>query len=363
MFSYVFLFYLFHSDTHLQSNQSFGDNANPNLRFDKEQIHSFVKRLKKTFKLHGLSLTSTFVAITDNIAEVLDIPVLSRHLDYVHFVEKYNFNFMPQGDIISHAIKERSINNTESMINNLLERGVTADKLVMGVQFSGLLFRSVQGLGRFNAAQFRRQLGYNEVCEAFSKLSGWQKTYDQQSGLTIAKRIEPSSGAHFPQLSTILYESGRLIVRKIQFAVSKKLAGAMIFPIDMDDFVGLCPVDKDTYADFIPPEGVNLNIDTIDSQKFSLLKTVNEAILTELDKNEHPIIHKVETIIPKVTEKIQISTRFSGPIPMFMRRRVKVPNRVRILKIRRPIKTVNIPAYDYNYDDLNLEILDSLLKV
>ncbi|XP_055326393.1 probable chitinase 2 [Sitodiplosis mosellana] len=347
------------SDTNLQPNQSFGDYANPNLRFDKEQIHSFVKRLKKTFKLHGLSVTSTFVATTENIAEVLDIPAISRHLDYVHFVQKYNFNWKPQEDIINYAIKERSINSTEQMINSLLERGVAANKLVMGVQFSGLLFRSIQGLGRFSATTFRRQLGYNEVCDALSKLSGWQKIYDPKSGLAIAKRMEPSSGAHLPRLSTIVFESGRSIVRKIQFAVSQKLAGAMVFPIDMDDFIGLCSVDKDTYADFKPPQGVNLNIDTNENRKFPLLRTVNEAILTQLEENDHSVVDRIEPNTPQ-GENVQVASRFAQ-IPTFMRRRANVPNKVRIFKIRRPIATVNIPAYDYNYDDLNLEILDALL--
>lgn len=331
-----------------------------------------MKRLKKTFKLHGLSLTSTFVATTVNIAEVLDIPVLSHHLDYVHFVQKYNFNWKPHGDIISHAITERSINNTEQMINGLIERGVAADKLVMGVQFSGLLFRSIQGLGRFSAATFRRQLGYNEVCDALSKLSGWQKTNDPQSGLTIAKRIELSPGAHLPQLSTIIFESGRLIVRKIQFAVSRKLAGVMVFPIDMDDFVGSCPIDKNTYADFIPPEGIELNIDAHENRKFPLLRTLNEAIRIQLDRNDHPVVAKIKSNIPQVSnipqENTKVASRFTllppviGHSPL-THRRVNVPSKVRILKIRRPIQTVNIPAYDYNYDDLNLEILDSLLKI
>lgn len=342
------------------------------MRFDKEQIQNFVKRLKKTFKLNNLLLTSTFVATTENIVEVLDIPALSRHLDYVHFVQKYNFDWTPQGDIINHAIKERSIGNAEQIIDSLIKRGVAADRLVMGVQFSGLLFRSVQGLGRYNAASFRRQLGYNEVCEALSKLSGWQKTYDPQSGLTIARRVELSSGAHLPQLSTIVYESGRLIVRKIQFAVSRKLAGAMVFPIDMDDFVGQCPIDKESFADFILPDGFIWETGAKESRKFPLLKLVNGAILKELEENVHPVIINKQPLIDRTEsqqpENIPTASRFGlfpssvGQNPM--RRRVKVPNnRIRILKIRRPIKTVNIPAYDYDYDELNLDILDELLTI
>lgn len=344
----------------MQPNQSFSDYANSNLHFDKEQIQSLVKRLKKTLKLHGLFLTSTFVGTTENIAEMLDIPALSRHLDYVHLAHKYNFNFKSQDDIINYAIKERSINSTERIINSLIDSGVSANKIVMGVQFAGLLFRSIQESGRFNSATFRRQLGYNEVCVALSKLSGWQKVYDLQSGLAIAKRMEHSLGVHLPQLSTIVFESGRSIVRKIQFAVKHKLAGAMVFPIDMDDIDGSCPIDKDTYADFKPPHGVSLNIDTQSNRKFPLLRTVNEAILTELKGNDHPIVDKIEPNTPQLNGNIQSEI---ASIPTFMRRRVNAPNRVRIFKIRRPIAAVNVPAYDYNYDDLNLEILDSLLTI
>ncbi|XP_031634729.1 uncharacterized protein LOC116348020 [Contarinia nasturtii] len=352
------------SDTYLQPNQSFGDYANPNLRFDKEKLHSFVKRLKKSFKLHGLMLTATFVSANDNIIDVLDIPTLCHYFDYVHFVQKYNFNWKPQGDIINYAIKERGLNSTEQMIEHLLERDVPADKLMMGVQFSGMLFRSINGFGRFNAATFRRLLGYNEVCEALSKFSGWQKRYDTKSGLTIANRMESSSGAHLPQLSTILFESGRSIVRKMQFVVKKNLAGAIVFPIDMDDSVGLCPMEKDTYHDFKPPKSVDLNVNGKDNRKFPLLKTLNEAIVTQLEENDEPIGENVEKNSATIGENIHVSSRF-GQVPSFVpiRRKVKIPNnRVHILKIRRPIQTVQIPVYDYDYD-LSLDLFDSLLAI
>lgn len=356
-----------YSDVHLQPNQSFGDYANLNLRLDKEKLHSFVKRLKKTFKLHGLLLTSTFISANDNIIDVLDIPTLSHYYDYVHFVQKYNFNWQPQnGDIMKNAITERGFNQTEKMMDHLLGLGIPADKLVMGVQFSGLLFRSIHGLGHLSASTFYRLLGYNEVCEALSNVSGWETRYDTQSGLTIAKRIEPSPGARFPRFprfSTIVFESGRSIVRKVQFAVRKNLAGAIVFPIDMDDFVGLCPVEKDTYRDFKPPKGVDLDVNGREKQKFSLLKTLNEAILTKLETNDEPIREKTEKNTSSIGEKAQITSRFGhGPAVVPIRRRANVPKRIRILKIRRPVYNVQIPVYDYDYD-LTSDLFDSLLPI
>lgn len=387
----------------MQPNQSFDG-----YDLNSDNIQTFLKRLKKTFKLHNLLLTSTFVATTENIAEVLELPAVSQHLDFMHFVQKYNFNWKPQADIISHSIKIRGIGNTQQMIDGLIERGVAPDKLVLGLQFSGLLFRSIQDLDHFYEPTYRRSLAYNEVCDALTKFPGWQKTYDAESGLTTAKRIELASSAFLPQLSTIVYESGRMIARKVQFALSRKIAGVMVFPIDMDDFVGNCPFERDTFADFEPRKGVNLNIEARENRKFPLLKTVNEAIVAPLeiiDPNvKKPIIPialaSSNGLTPNFLQRLgafngpfvqntQIPISFSGAInsrvlsnlpssqngevltnsriipsnlniPLLQRG--TGPTNVKIFKIRRPIHNVKMP-FKSTYDDYDLEILDSLLSL
>lgn len=320
---------------------------------DSEKLETFVRRLKKTFKLHNLLLTSTFIAVNENLAEVVGIPSLSHHLDFVHFVQKYNLNFKPPGDMIDYAMRIRGIRNMQQTIDGLIHHGISSDKLVIGLQFSGQLFRSVQDFGHFTGPTFRRTLAYNEVCDVLTKLNGWQITYDPESGLTVAKRIELTSGAFLPQISTIIFESGRSIARKIQFALDRKIGGALVFPIDMDDIAGKCAFDKDTFADFKPTEGINLNIAAREDKKFPLLKTVNEAIIAPLEKVEP--MKRINAFIP-----INILNRFE-PIDQIAS---KTPTSatIKITKIRRPIQNIKIP-FKSTYDDYDLEVLDSLLSI
>lgn len=342
-----------------------------------------MKRFKKTFKLHHLLLTSTFVATTENIAKVLEIPALSQHLDFVHFVQKYNFNWKPQGDIVSYAMRLRGIGNTQQMIDGLIEHGVAPDKLVLGLQFAGQLFRSIQDLDRFYEPTYTQSLAYCEICDALTTSIGWQKTYDIESGLTIAKRFEVPSNAFLPQMLTILYESGRSIARKVQFALRRNIAGVMVFPIDMDDFIGKCTFERDTFADFVPKKGVNLNIETRENKKFPLLKTVNEAIVAPLEmvQLKNTITNRrIVPIIPIASATIDLPNGLRLPdvhnSHIFTSNdRIFKPNtnvrqsqkgnaatNVNVIKFRRPIQNVKTP-FKRTYDDYDLDILDTLLTL
>lgn len=244
---------------------------------EKDNIQKLMRELMDSFETQNLLLTSTFIAINKGIAEKLDIPSLSEHFDRLHFVQRYNFvETWPGSYRVDDVLKSRNISNLEETIDNLIELGVPPAKIILGLQFVGLSFHAVLDLAP-KSATFRRTMTYEEVCRTLStaKNSEWQKFYDDQVGLAIAKDESKSWRGILKSTNVVIYESSRSIANKIRFAVDRKLGGAMAFPIDMDDFRGTCGIEEDAFADF--ELGTQFKIPNRHNATHSLLKTINYA--------------------------------------------------------------------------------------
>lgn len=230
-----------------------------------------------SFDRQNLLLTSTFIAVNKKIAENLDIPSLSENFDRLHFLQRYNFvETWPGSYRVEDVLKLRNMSNLEETIDGLIELGVPPAKIVLGLQFVGLSFHAVLDLAP-KSATFRRTMSYDEVCRTLSnaKNAEWQKFYDDEVGLAIAKDESKSWRGILKSTNVVIYESSRSIANKIRFAVDRKLGGAMAFPIDMDDFRGNCGIEEEAFTDF--ELGAKFNIPNRHNTSNSLLRTIHYA--------------------------------------------------------------------------------------
>jgi len=75
-----------------------------------------------------------------------------------------------------------------------------------------------------------------------------------------------------------------MVANQMRFMVRRNLAGTVAVTIDRDDFSGNCPLESDTFEDFLTDEGVSLDFPERNETTFPLLRTINEAITVSLDE-------------------------------------------------------------------------------
>ncbi|XP_023037373.1 probable chitinase 2 [Drosophila willistoni] len=258
---------------------------------DRENFVTFTKELREEFDNHGLLLTSAIGASKSVIDEAYDVRQLSRYLDYLHIMcydyhgswdRKVGYNAP-----LSNTNKDDPL-TVEFTIDYLLKLGAPPSKLVLGLPFYGRTFKA-NGEGNLNdptdaagfQGPFTREdgfLGYNEICSILSnKTSGWSQKWDPVACQVLARS---ERDVFTQEVSVVTFDSTRSIANKVLFAMTKRLAGVMVWSIDTDDFKGNCQLDEETYADYklvsIAPRRIN--------QNYPLLRTINEATTLALEE-------------------------------------------------------------------------------
>ncbi|XP_055315783.1 probable chitinase 2 isoform X3 [Sitodiplosis mosellana] len=259
--------------------------------FDRDNFVLLVKELKESFRPHNLLLSSAFGASQKIIDESYDIPALSKYLDYLHIM-CYDYGGAWDKHISANApLHGQGILNVEHTIDYLIKLGATPTKIVMGLPFYGRTFITKLN-GTFGDASnddgfpgpYTKQngfMGYNEICVLLSdRTSGWTRSYNTELSQAVATHKAEETG----ETRVAVYDSSRSIAHKVKFAMSRNLAGSMVWSIDTDDFHGDCDIDTDTFDDFKPMPGVNLNFPSRHNANYPLLRTINEATVVALDE-------------------------------------------------------------------------------
>lgn len=258
---------------------------------DKENFVQLVKELKTDFNKYNLLLTSAIGAAKNTIDQAYSVKMLSRYLDYMHIMT-YDYGGTWDKKITANApLHSDDALNVEFTIEYLLKMGASPDKLVLGIPFYGRTFVT-ELEGNFGDASndigfmgpYTREngfMGYNEVCDILSnRTSQWTKSYDTNTQQGIAKFRDEVAG----QTKVVIYDSARSVAVKTRFAMRKALAGAMVWSVDTDDFLGECDTEHDTYDDFGETAGVKLTIPRRINANYPLLRTINEAIIISLNE-------------------------------------------------------------------------------
>lgn len=136
-------------------------------------------------------------------------------------------------------------NNIDYVINYLLQQGFSADKINLGIPIYGRSWTlasnsnvqppcSAAGVGL--PGEFTEEegiLAYFEICSAIQK-GDWIKVQDPQ------KKIGPYAYSTSDPVQWVGYDDVDFVQIKSNYIISKRLGGAMVWDIAMDDFNGIC---------------------------------------------------------------------------------------------------------------------------
>lgn len=270
--------------------------------YDKENFATLVKELKDEFWKYNLILTSAIGASKNTIDLAYDVKKLSLYLDFMHIM-CYDYGGSWDKRVSANApLTSNDVLSVQYTVQYLIELGASPSKIVMGLPFYGRTFlTSLKGnfgdesndIG-FQGPYTRENgfLGYNEICDMLTdRLSGWESYYDIPTAQAVARKRDDGEG----QTKVVIYDSTRSVASKIRFMVRQKLAGAMVWSVDTDDFRGECDLSDDTYADYKPEAGVRLSVPKRINSNYPLLRTINEAIVVAEDELRQENEHKDES--------------------------------------------------------------------
>ena len=225
--------------------------------------------LKEKFVQSNLMLTMTFVVSENFEYEYYNLSNLSACVDFISF--EFDFKRTEGVYRIDNALDLLDTWYVQNNVEKLLESGVPADKIVIGIHFVGPAFT----IAPRAKSEFRGVHKYGSVCKAQSTQPDQWEKLTPISRLSILKKRSHNL--------TIVMESSRSIANKVRFAMKSGLAGIAPIHIASDDYEGKCRVDDDTFDDYsdVTEDIVFLERKEID---FPLIRTINEAIDVTLDE-------------------------------------------------------------------------------
>ncbi|XP_050358880.1 probable chitinase 2 isoform X2 [Nymphalis io] len=224
---------------------------------DKDNFVTLVKELKEAFLPYGYILSASLSNIREIMSSAYDLVNLNRYLDFIYLLGN-DYRGPWRRTVGASAplkgLSKRDDRNVEYIIKYLLSFGLSPDKLVLAILFTGQTFilreSDVKNIefGKTKAVGFYgfsgpyingfNMYGYNEVCLDLKNNSKWVYHWDKESStpyLRDGRRI-------------ITYDDTRSIANKVKLGIEYNIAGFMAWSIDTDDFKGLCDMPNDTYT-------------------------------------------------------------------------------------------------------------------
>ncbi|XP_025265914.1 probable chitinase 2 isoform X2 [Camponotus floridanus] len=232
--------------------------------YDKQNFVSLVQELRDAFNQSHFLLTAPISGVKEVIFSGYDIPKISKYLDYI-YVTAYNYHVAWNKVVFPHTpMKSEDYLNVEDTITYLLKEGAPAEKLVLGLALFGRTFilttiPSTPNINPFGLSSLQVGfkgpytfddgfMGFNEICEELMlHPQEWTVGWDNYSSTAYAIRRD----------RVMVYDNSKAIMIKVEYAKRWRLAGVMVFSIDMDDFRGQC---------------------SHSSQRYPLMKTINEVL-------------------------------------------------------------------------------------
>lgn len=242
-----------------------------------------MKELKEYLEWNNLLLTST-INVENEILDRSYYIELCQYVDLMHFVPRYPVGSNREYYTIAKALKEHGISNLDLAIDRLLELGVPASKIVIGINFGGF---------KFDFSSWSKQyVGYNHICSVISdNTQKWMEIYDSAADLAVAKKKDNRS---FFWQHVIVFENRQSIISRVRLTMRRNLAGVMANFINTDDLHGKCVTKTERYNDFNSPHVViTLKIPAITPTP--LLNTINIMMVMALHEiNQEAKISNLE---------------------------------------------------------------------
>lgn len=233
---------------------------------DKQNFVKLVQELREAYTPRGWLLTAAMAAPKNIITMSYDVPQLSALLDYIHIMS-YDYHGkwdQATGHNAPLTGDQLSVNST---LSYYLELGADPAKLVLGIPLYGRTFKLVNvdehDVGdaatekAFKGPYTREDgfLGYNEMCEMRKAAPiAWTTRWDDEAKVPYA----------FYQSMWVSLDDEQSVTSKVALAMRYKLAGAMVWTLDTDDFRGNC------------------------GEKYKLMRGINQALATAPFGTEPP---------------------------------------------------------------------------
>ncbi|CAH2056353.1 unnamed protein product, partial [Iphiclides podalirius] len=221
---------------------------------DKANFISLMKELTEAFKPNGYILSASVVALKFSIDIAYDLPELNKYVDFVHILG-YDYHGTWDKVVGVNAplagLNKDDVFSVEYTIKYLLSRGISANKLVLGLPFYGRTYilenPDVEDIefGRTStksegfSGPYTNENGfmaYNEICmELTQNDDKWTRYWHEQSSTPYLRNGD----------RVITYDNPRSLAVKVKKAMEYNLAGVMVWSTDSDDFGGLCDREPD----------------------------------------------------------------------------------------------------------------------
>ena len=207
----------------------------------------FNKEAKSTNRSR-LLLTAAVAAYRPKIEIGYDVKEISRYLDYINLMS-YDYHgswnnfigFNSPLSVRSDEIDHQRFLNQQASVDIWTSHGCPPSKLVLGLGMYGRTFRLTEPFHRDikpyspargpglpgNYTGSKGFLAYYEICELTTK-SQWNMSYDYEQEVPFAWKDDQWIG----------FDNRESIEKKCLFIAQERLAGAMIWSLDLDDFRG-----------------------------------------------------------------------------------------------------------------------------
>lgn len=214
-------------------------------------LKSFREALDSVGSLNNTHYLSTIAS--GGFRNYLEVNNLGEAQEYLDFINIMAYDFYTAGDAITghHAnlfpngAKGRSAQTT---VEEHLEFGVPAEKLVLGVPFYGRMWKGVDPTdnGLFKKGKFEMGLPYHQVF-ALSRNSTYSRFWDSKASAPYLFSLLDSAW--------VTFEDPESLALKMEFVKKKGLAGAMFWEMSEDNTGTLL----DALHEVLSPKSVNEN--------------------------------------------------------------------------------------------------------
>ncbi|XP_025073835.1 uncharacterized protein LOC105426278 [Pogonomyrmex barbatus] len=235
---------------------AFRDGGKPR---DKDNYANLVQELREEFERESsktgrprLLLSMAMPAGIEYIDKGYDVPRLNEYLDFINLLS-YDYHSAYEPAVNHHSplypLEEDNEYNYDAeltidyTISHLLEKGASADKVVLGIPTYGrsytLFNQDATELGspadgpgtEGEATREKGYLAYYEICEGIAESDDWE----------VVKPNPKAMGPYaFKGNQWVGYDDENIVRLKARYVNEKKLGGIMFWSIDNDDFRGKC---------------------------------------------------------------------------------------------------------------------------
>ncbi len=194
-------------------------------------LQSFREALDSVGKVQNKHFLSTIAS--GGFRKYLELNNLAEAQKYLDFINIMAYDFYTAGDestghhanLFPNGAKGRSAQTT---VEEHIEFGVPAEKLVLGVPFYGRMWKAVapDENGLFQQGKFEMGLPYHQVY-ALSLNSAFSRFWDEKAGAPYLFSKKDSTW--------ITYEDQESLALKMKFIQENGLAGAMFWELSEDN--------------------------------------------------------------------------------------------------------------------------------